>query len=823
MENANRVRGWPKLRSYQKPGAVSLAEREVKGLWWSTGTGKTSVLLVAWALAGYPMPLIIITKAIGRNVFPRDAAWALGPDYVPAILTGGQQKLNGRHESFGRRTFTSLDLALSEAPAIVTNYEILRERNDELARIPWKAVIFDEVHEVKGGYKPPKKRDGTLHYFRYHFCKGLSSIALSQNGFVCSATATPIVDRRRDLFAQLDIVSPGTFGNAWSFLHRYCITPDTSILCADGRYREAQDIKIGDLVLGWEKSGKGYRGICPTEVTWTDVRIADRYLVELSDGTSVKCTGDHHWFTGRSEPENEYRPLLPGKTSYRPLKKIIRVFCPPEDSPDEGNTDYMAGYMCGLVEGDGNVSRQEATPGKRGPSHRVVVAQKDISPLDRLARYGTIFGFNPKRRVRNCDGYDEVGFYTKSAYLFFKEDHKGTSDEFMRGWLSGMMDAEGCAHNNLICQKASETTISLIDYNLKRAGFGTSRWGEGVAFDGGVIGFVNYWIKTQPAMQRKFDVRIRTHRAGVVGEKVKIKSVTPLGPGPVISIETKSGNYFANGLASKNCDAHPGKYGGLETSGTSNTEELMARLRGMFSIVTRADVIDDLPPVTYDNYLVSFDGDMMTHMGGSVETALIRAGEMKKKAVLSKVAECLTSKLKVAVVATRRKLAYSYSMAITGSKFAKKLPRHIRETYLSECVTGAVEPIERAHKVEKFNMKPTGPACLVATMGSIMTSIDLQQTDIVIIASFPVRPGDLYQFLGRFNRIGGRPVTIIFMFAERTIDERYKELVIDKALDVAQMGADTQGDGGALDALQDKEFEEGILSGLRDFLSGDES
>ena len=492
MENANRVRGWPKLRSYQKPGAISLANREVKGLWWSTGVGKTVSLLVAWALAGYPMPLIIITKAIGRNVFPRDAGWALGPDYVPAILTGGQQKLNGRHESFGRRTFTSLDLALSEAPAIVTNYEILRERNDELIRVPWKAVIFDEVHEVKGGYKPPKKRDGTLHYFRYHFCKGLSSIAMAQGGLVFSATATPIVDRRRDLFAQLDIVSPGTFGNAWSFLHRYC-------------------------------------------------------------------------------------------------------------------------------------------------------------------------------------------------------------------------------------------------------------------------------------------------------------------------------------------DAHPGKYGGLETSGTSNTEELMARLRGMFSIVTRADVIDDLPPVTYDNYLVSFDGDMMTHMGGSVETALIRAGEMKKKAVLSKVAECLTSKLKVAVVATRRKLAYSYSMAITGSKFAKKLPRQIRETYLSECVTGAVEPIERAHKVEKFNMKPTGPACLIATMGSIMTSIDLQQTDIVIIASFPVRPGDLYQFLGRFNRIGGRPVTIIFMFAERTIDERYKELVIDKALDVAQMGADTQGDGGALDALQDKEFEDGILSGLRDFLSGDES
>lgn len=479
---------WDRLRPYQQHAAEKIAQGACKGLWASTGVGKTAILLAAWSLIARPSPILIITKALGRHVWPRDAKWVLGSDYMPGILWAGKMRPPGIHASFGRRTYTSLDLALTENIGVVTNYEVLKSRYEELSMVPWRGLVLDEVHEIKGGHKPAKRRDGTYHLLKYHWCMSLATMVRARGGFVWSATATPIIDRRRDLFAQIDVVSPGAVGSAYGFLRRYC-------------------------------------------------------------------------------------------------------------------------------------------------------------------------------------------------------------------------------------------------------------------------------------------------------------------------------------------GAHTNQWGGLDTSGETNTEELRARMTGIFHIIQRAQVADQMPPISRSVELVPYDGEMFRHMGGSVETALDRTAEMKHRYIIDTCADFASNRLKVLVCTTRRRLAHRLTMSLTTEKFEKKIPRMYRGSVFVKCVTGAVDARERVSTIEEFNNKQAGPAILVATIDSLRDSVDIHQTDEVIVGGLPHSPGALYQLEGRFSRLMGRPVTIRYPIVEGTIDEVYRERIISKMEDVGSLNAETQGENGVAGILSIRAHEEEMLAALREGLA----
>lgn len=457
------IAGWDKAWPFQREAAALLASKQRVGLWCSTGIGKTFMLLLAWALRGYPSPILFVTKALGRHVFTRDATWGLGADYAPGIVWAGSVHPPGIHNTFGRRTYTSIDAALSESIGVSTNYDVLESRFAELVKVPWKAIVFDEVHEIKGGHKPPKMRNGKLHRLRYHFCRALADSVRARGGIVMSGTATPIIDRRRDLFAQVDVVLPNLLGSAWNFLTHFC----------DGRI---------------------------------------------------------------------------------------------------------------------------------------------------------------------------------------------------------------------------------------------------------------------------------------------------------------------------------GQWGGLVANGETNTEELDVLLKNRFVIIKRSDVADQMPPISRDVTIVPFDGELTKYQGGSIETALDRAAEMKVPAVLDAAADALSSGLKVLWVTTRRRIAHRISVTVSEDKFAARLPREVRESLWVKCVTGEMAAAQRVSVIEEFNAKREGPAIIVATLGSLRDSVDLQQTDLVLVGAFPDSPGALIQLDGRFSRLNGRPVSMRYFVAERTIDEFYKMRIIDKMDDLVTLGAETQGD-----------------------------
>ncbi|WP_449407464.1 Rv2578c family radical SAM protein [Microbacterium maritypicum] len=94
----------------------------------------------------------------------------------------------------------------------------------------------------------------------------------------------------------------------------YCVSPDTLILCADGRQRALRDLEVGAEIIGTERSGDYRRYVRTTiQAKWTTRKKA--YRVTLADGTEIIASGDHRFLTERgwkhvTDVENGRRPHL---------------------------------------------------------------------------------------------------------------------------------------------------------------------------------------------------------------------------------------------------------------------------------------------------------------------------------------------------------------------------------------------------------------------------------------------------------------------------------------------------------------------------------
>lgn len=198
-------------------------------------THNTAAGLAAWALGSAGLPVLILTRAIGRHVWGRDAAWVLGADPSVAVLWGGKRYSKAGVHRDG--TFTDLGAALEAAPIVVTNYEVVGRRAAELGRVPWRYLILDEAHAIKQGWQPPRRYESSrkIRKRRFEHVRDLARLVQARGGPVWELTATPVPDRIRDLWAQLHVVRPAStlpfyppFGSeekTWaetSFAGRYC-------------------------------------------------------------------------------------------------------------------------------------------------------------------------------------------------------------------------------------------------------------------------------------------------------------------------------------------------------------------------------------------------------------------------------------------------------------------------------------------------------------------------------------------------------------------------------------------------------------------------
>lgn len=93
---------------------------------------------------------------------------------------------------------------------------------------------------------------------------------------------------------------------AYKGVNYFCVTPDTLILTDDLRHIRADEIQVGDGVVGFDEysqdsrgRGTGKRFFRHATVTNADVTYKESVEIRTSDGKVTTCSDDHRWLVRR--------------------------------------------------------------------------------------------------------------------------------------------------------------------------------------------------------------------------------------------------------------------------------------------------------------------------------------------------------------------------------------------------------------------------------------------------------------------------------------------------------------------------------------------
>ena len=273
------------------------------------------------------------------------------------------------------------------------------------------------------------------------------------------------------------------------------------------------------------------------------------------------------------------------------------------------------------------------------------------------------------------------------------------------------------------------------------------------------------------------------------------------------------------------CDARPGRFGGIDATGESNTDELRQRLERVMSVVTKEEASRHLPPLTRSLiYLgkeeqsrpAGFKQDMKQAAkrgkGALFEMKLLEAASRKRVWIADTVKDAvLEDGQKVVIFTGRRKDAEA---------LAKLIKTRLKDKAPMWWGHGGVSTKERDEMVEAYAATEVGCA-FVGTTDAFGEAVDgLQNTDLAVFGLLPWTPGMVTQAEGRFSRHGSqRSVHIMYTVAEGTVDEHVADTLLDKLEQVVNTIDDPTAVGIA-DTLGSTEDADAIIQSVFDLFGG---
>lgn len=709
------------LTPYQKTGLAALLDcPQASGMaHWAGGSGK-SLLSIMWVVAGGERGITITKGAVKLQMAGEIRKYT---NLTPTVLDG--------------QTPTPIDL---DASWLVLSYEILPfwiEAIEKWARglAVRPALVLDESQKVQshkrwtatldvaaeedrgaapvadGGVSVPftlaEEREDAKVKFTLNDNIAASAYRLRK---VCSrcleTTATPVRDRVRNLWAQLDLIHPWGWGSYWPWAKRYCNPPEAPIWMGDFTFKPLGSVRVGDEVIGWEahanrdhlkkKPNAQFRKAKLTRalVTAITTRIAPIIRVTCASGRIIRCTPDHRWLCGSHRAWTSESAFITPRVG-RPLTFVA-----------------------------------DPTP-------------VDLPPD--LAR--------------------------------------------MAGWIAGMYDGEG--HGAFISQSSrhNPATFAEIDAVLTRLEIPHTmlrdedrRSGCGGAYiTGGRDGLLRFFRIARPL--RFASTADRVVLTGNFKREDQIVRIEADGIGPVLSLTTTTGNYVAWGYASKNCAATERTFGGMDDSGLSNPDELRTRFDQIRHRVTKEEANVLLPPARRQVTFLPVKAQVKA--SGEVAAMLRAAAAHGPTAVLE-------ARLMEAAGRKRRHLVERVEMAVeAGQKVCvftgrradcESLMKTLQKRLRCPVVGGhGGDPVAAREAAREAYMAERRAAVLVGTTDAWGEGLNLQSTDLGLVAMLPYTPGQIIQTEARWSRLGqDRPVLIEYVVAEGTVDERVAQIVLGK-------------------------------------------
>ncbi|MGC1853146.1 MAG: radical SAM protein [Solirubrobacterales bacterium] len=348
----------------------------------------------------------------------------------------------------------------------------------------------------------------------------------------------------------------------------YCLQGDTPILMANGRTKPLAQVRVGDVVYGTVRQGsyRRYR-ITPVLAHWMTRKPG--YRITLEDGTELIASGDHRFLTAQrgwkhvtgAEQGRARRPHLTLNNKLMGFGAL--------GPPNDESAEYRRGYLCGLIRGDGHIgSYAYDRPGRTNYEvHRFRLALTDGEALARASGYLADVGVRtdefqflegderhrPMKAIRTSakDSVDRIRDLIRWP--------DSSSDDWTRGFLAGIFDAEGCRNEALRISNKDHQIIERTAGGLTRLGFShtierPNRVGaRNVRLLGGLREQLRLFQRIDPAISRKRSI----HGIALKSQaKLGIVSIEPLGRRiRMFDITTGTGDFIADGVVSHNCFA----------------------------------------------------------------------------------------------------------------------------------------------------------------------------------------------------------------------------------------------------------------------------
>jgi DNA repair photolyase len=339
----------------------------------------------------------------------------------------------------------------------------------------------------------------------------------------------------------------------------YCLGPDTPVLHADMRWRPLGEIRPGHALVGfdeWPEPGRTRKlRRALVEMVWWSRRPSSRLITSSAE---VVTTAEHRWLQARDFRWSRTEQLRPGR--------LLRLL--PVVPPEPWDEDYRAGYLAGLTLGDGTFRYQ---PGWRSnrlgfPAAYWRIALADREPLERCVDFLRTFGvpveirpFSPGGSTRRPVWKVESRSLARLEIVWKLTEIERSSRSYRRGFLAGFFDAEG--HSGRVVR------LSQVDLDVLER---VRRYGRSLGFElrlerrrerastlrliGSLAERMRFFGVVEPAIRRKLEAVFGRTPATVA---VRVEAIEPGPVCDVVDIQTSTGTFFADGLATHNCYARP--------------------------------------------------------------------------------------------------------------------------------------------------------------------------------------------------------------------------------------------------------------------------